>query len=96
MSSILFEVYDKRALTEPIEGLPMLDQDPIQRKMRDSARRWGGCLVEVTCTITSERPLVRTIISSRVIWVHTPKGKAPSAQDRISHKKLMGKIRRGL
>lgn len=96
MPDILYEVYDKRALHESLDGLPMLDQDTSQRKMRESARKWGGCLVEVTCTITSRRPMVRQIINAKIIWVHTSKGKAPGAQDKISRKKLMGKIRRGL
>lgn len=90
----LFEVYGKRALYNPIAGLVMLDRDTSKRKAEKSARTWGGCVVEVTCTITKWYPLARTVIASKVVYVHRPRDKQREPGDDITRKQLMGKLRR--
>lgn len=69
---IIFEVYDKRALHEPITGLVKLDYDTSIRKAERSATRWGGVVVKVTAIVRQRWPIAREVIATEVVWVHSP------------------------
>lgn len=90
---VLWEVYPKRALQEPIADLVLLDRDVNFKKARASARKWGACVVKVKARIITKNPFTREIISSQVVWVHKPKQQASDARDQITYKQLIGKIR---
>lgn len=90
---ILFEVYSKRAIHEPIDDLVLLDRDRSLKKARVSARSWGGCVVKVQAQILSRNPFSRRVITSEVVWVHKPRKPANDARDEITVKQLRGKIR---
>lgn len=91
--TILFEVYPKRALHEPIADLVLLDRDTSLKKARASARTWGGCVVKVQARIVSRNPFTREVVASEVVWVHKPRKPASQARDQITRKQLIGKIR---
>lgn len=91
--TILFEVYTKRAIHEPIADLVLLDRDTSLKKARASARQWGGCVVKVQARILSRNPFTREILASEIVWIHKPRKGANQARDEITHKQLMGKIR---
>lgn len=93
MTAILFEVYSKRAIHEPITGLVLLDRDTSLKKARASARTWGGCVVKVKARILSRNPFTREVLTSEVVWVHKPRKRANDARDQITYKQLMGKLR---
>jgi hypothetical protein len=85
-----FEVYPKRALVEPIDGLPLMDRNDTLHPAKISARAWGGVVVRVEADVVSRWPLVRRILTAEVIWVHKP---APRKRPIIKHRTLMGKLR---
>jgi hypothetical protein len=93
MTAILFEVYPKRALHEPIADLVLLDRDTSLKKARASARQWGGCVVKVKAVIISRNPFQRQVLTSEVVWVHKPRKPASEARDQITRKQLIGKLR---
>jgi len=93
MIDILFEVYSKRAIHEPIADLVLLDRDRSLKKARASARTWGGCVVKVQARIVSRNPFTREILASEVVWVHKPRKRPNQARDEITYKQLMGKLR---
>lgn len=94
ITATLYEIYPKRALHEPIDQLVLLDREPTIKKARVSARKWGGCVVKVHGEILTKKPLTRRVISSEIVFVHKPKSKANDERDQITHKKLMGKLRK--
>lgn len=69
---VLYEVYSKRALHEPIETLVLYDRDTNNREAIDSAIQWGGVVMKVEAVILSREPMTRRVISSEVYWIHTP------------------------
>lgn len=91
--TILYEVYDKRALHQSIDTLVILDRDRDQLKAMKSARAWGGCVVKVTARILQLYPLQREVLSTEIFFVHKPRQKAMTASDTISIRELKGKLR---
>jgi hypothetical protein len=90
----LYEVYDKRALYEPLATLPLLDRDRDVKKALASARAWGGLIMKISARITQAYPLKRDIITAQVHFIHTPRPDPPEPRDRITIKELKGQIRR--
>lgn len=89
----LFEVYPKRAIHEPIAGLPILDRETGLKKARMSARKWGACVVRVEAVILTKYPLTRQVVTSAVVWVHKPRKPANADRDAMTRRQLMGKLR---
>lgn len=90
---VLYEVYPKRALQEPISGLVILDRTTAIQKAKTSARRWGGVVARVEARIVSKYPMVRVILKSEIVFVHKPRKASNQQRDQITRKQLMGKIR---
>lgn len=89
-----YEVYDKRALHEPLSTLPLLDRDTNILKAQCSARVWGGVVVRVEARVLAVHPLQRTVLASEVVFIHSPKPPRLDRRDRISIRELRGQIRR--
>lgn len=88
---ILYEVYDKRALHEGIDDLPLLDRDTNRKKAEDSAGTWGGCVAEVTCRVVTWHPMQREVVRFRIVWVHRP-APVQTAIDTVGVKELRGQF----
>lgn len=67
---IMYEVYDKRALHRPFEGLPLLEVETARRPAERAAVAWGGVVVRVECDLVTRWPYVRVVRASRVVFVH--------------------------
>jgi len=93
MTAILFEVYPKRALHEPIDTLVLLDRDTSLKKARASARQWGGVVLKIRAKILTKNPLTREVITQEVVFVHKPRKPVSDERDQITRKQLMGKLR---
>jgi hypothetical protein len=89
----LYEVYDKRALHQPIDGLPLLDRDRDVKKALRSAREWGGVVARIKARILQPYPLLREVITVEIIFVHTPRPAKPEPRDKITIRQLRGKLR---
>jgi hypothetical protein len=89
----LYEVYDKRALLDPLDTLPLLDRDRDVKEAMASARAWGGVVMKISARITQAYPLKRDIITAQVLFVHTPRPTRAEPRDRITFKDLRGRIR---
>lgn len=92
-AAIFYEIYPKRAIHEPIAGLVMLGRDANKKKAIKTARQWGACVVWVKAQIINRRPLVRTVLDSRVVWVHKPAKPANEERDKITRRQLITKLR---
>ena len=91
---ILYEIYPKRALLEPIDSLVLMDRCRNRKKAIKSARAWGGVVVKISAEILTKRPLTRRVISQEVIFVHRPRQKGGDARDKVTRKTIMGKLKR--
>lgn len=69
----MYEVYDKRALHRPFEGLPLLEVETARRPAERGAVAWGGVVVRVECDVVTRWPYVRVVRSARIVFVHRGK-----------------------
>lgn len=90
---ILYEVYSKRAIHEPIDTLVVLDRDRSRKKAVKSAREWGGVVFRIRARITQRQPMIREVLESELVFVHKPRKPANQERDTITRKQLMGKLR---
>lgn len=90
---ILYEIYSKRAIHEPIAGLVILDRDTNKKKAILSAIRWGAVVVRIEARILTKYPLTREVLSSAVIWIHKPAKRIADRPNTMTRKVLMGKLR---
>lgn len=91
-----YEVYDKRALYEPLSSLPLLDRDRDIKKAKASARAWGGVVLKIQAHVHAVHPMQRTILVSQVIFIHTARPGPPEPRDRITIKELKGRLRQAV
>lgn len=91
--TILYEVYDKRAILHGIDGLVLLDRDTDQNRAKKSARAWGGVVMKVTARILNRYPLQREVIHAELFFIHTPRPPKLEDSDQITMKALKGKLR---
>lgn len=89
---ILYEVYSKRAIHEPIDALVILDRDTSRKKAIASARKWGAVVLQIEARILERYPLAREVISTKVIFIHRARRRAAD-QRPMNRKELMGKLR---
>lgn len=90
-----YEVYEKRAIYEPLETLPLLDRDRDVKKALASARAWGGVVFRVWAHVLAVRPrVVRQVVAVQLLFVHTPRPTRAEPRDRITIKELKGQLRR--
>lgn len=88
---ILYEVYEKRAILQGIDGLPLLARETNRQKAKEKAKQWGACVVEVTCTIITRIPMNREVITTRVVWTHETEAPEPPF-GRMNVRQLRGKL----
>lgn len=89
-----YEIYDKRALYEPLATLPLLDRDRDIKNAKASARLWGGVVMKIQARILKPFPLEREIVVAQVVFIHTPRPVRQEPRDRITIKELKGQLRR--
>jgi hypothetical protein len=89
---ILYEVYSKRAILEPIDTLVILDRDTWKIRAIKSARKWGGVVVKIEAEILTRHPLTRRVLKSEIVFIHRPKQRNQE-RDQITLKTLKGKLR---
>lgn len=65
-TQISYEVYEKRALYEPYQSLPLLDRTPIKRRAVESANAWGGLVLK-------QRLEEGKVVASEVVHIHKVK-----------------------
>lgn len=87
-----FEVYPKRVLLDinSLDDLPLLDRNDTLQPSKNSARSWGGVVVKVEAQVLNSYPLVRSVLTWEVIWVHKPKLRRRPV---VKLRTLMGKLR---
>lgn len=90
---IIYEVFCKRAIHEPIDTLVVLDRDRSRKKAVKSARAWGGVVVRIRARIIQCQPMIREVLDSELVFVHKPRKPANEDRDKITRKQLMGKLR---
>lgn len=91
IKKVFYEVYDNRAILEPIDNLPLLDRCTNRHRGIESATEWVGSCVRVECIIHGENPLVRTITSTKLIYFFRPAEPEDAAVDRINIRTLRGR-----
>lgn len=91
--AVLYEVYEKRLLLDGLAGLPLLDRETSLKRARASARAWGGVVVRVEANVHRPRPMVRTILAFRVVYVAPPaRQRGPDPTAGLTLRQLKGKL----
>lgn len=91
--TVLYEVYDNRAVLQPIDGLVLLDRRTRFDEARKAAIMWAGCVVKVKCVILTRRPLTRRVISTEVVYIFRTKLTGDDPTGGLTIKLLRGKLR---
>lgn len=91
---IFYEVYDNRALLEPINALPMLDQDTNREHAKRSAREWCGCVIRVKRRFSTTDPPAGTILETSVEFFKRPAPPDDSDFDKVTVRNINGAINR--
>lgn len=91
---IFYEVYDNRAILEPIDDLVLLDRDTNKLHAIEAAKEWAGCVIRVECLVFSADLHDRRILSTQLIYFFRPAEPDDSPSDLVHGRDIRGQITR--
>jgi hypothetical protein len=83
-----YEVYERRALIEGTDGLPLLDRDTNNQKARVTAREWGGVVYKIECHVITWKPLNYEIVRKYLYYTAPDRTDPPDPFGGLDHRAL--------